>query len=281
MFVCLFSEAKARNQDNFAIVCNSCSYTELSQLAEANYNASNHSGNYLLINYESGNIYKLRMMYEPEIGQALPIGVAISSTEQAEFEIQQQAYDLYRYALYQTYLSNLSYGAYELKGDKYATDEIISDYKYTANVNRQLRNLNVSIIKLAFQGFSVDFGGSKIEIKLADGGSAFIKYSGLFLSGTVSPQYELVNIVDKDGNEIPDSDLKDAKLTFRFTDLDNFNVFMDYMEQNFNIGRDEIEVTYIKRIGNPKKPVTTIIGLENGNATLQPPADDSEFKEDP
>jgi len=221
------------------------------------------------------------MMYEPEIGQALPIGVAISSTEQAEFEIQQQAYDLYRYALYQTYLSNLSYGAYELKGDKYATDEIISDYKYNANVNRQLRNLTVSIIKLAFQGFSVDFGGSKIEIKLADGGSAFIKYSGLILSGTVSPQYELVNIVDKDGNEIPDSDLKDAKLTFRFTDLDNFNVFMDYMEQNFNIGRDEIEVTYIKRIGNPKKPVTTIIDLENGNATLQPPADDSEFKEDP
>ena len=208
------------------IVCNSCTTTSKMNKMMEIYESTGNSGNkkYLIKDLDKNIMTKYQVYYEPEVGQGFPSSIVTSTDEIVQFYEEVIQWDAIRNLNFENFNSGLNVNAYDVRSNPFLADDIIEDYKNNSALDRQLSDLLISLvanISVGAIGLNASF---TFEVSLADGTIAEVRFVG-FKNNLFNPQYEIIKLVDSDGNEIPLLDLKNVKLIYRFHTLENYNIW--------------------------------------------------------
>jgi hypothetical protein len=247
------------------ILCNDCSTSKVEQAVMWEYESSGKT-KFVIKDLERGKIYRYAMWYEPEIGQAILTPQGVSTQMRTEFAKDVADYDFIRFALYEEYVSNVTFDAYDAQNLYFLDQEIINDYKENSSYARQLQAILRSVVSgLSVAGVSV--GASwEFDILLPNNTIATVAFVGFRNNET---KWEITEYRDSDGNVIPEPDLQNARLVFRFTTVENFARWAAYMKDQYNLDSSDIIINY-----NPNPPPggsVTVTEIVDGEASVPPP----------
>lgn len=226
---------------------------------------------FVIKDLERGKIYGYEMWYEPEIGQAILTPQGVSHQMRTEFAKDVADYDYIRYMMYEPYVSNVTFDAYDAQSLYFLDQEIINDYKENSNTFRQFNAILTSLVR-GFEIAGISFGGSwEFDILLPNDTVATVAFDG-FRNSTI--KWKITEFRDSDGNVIPEPDLQNARLVFRFTTAENFARWASYMQDQYGLDTADIIVNYNP---NPTPGGTVVItDIINGEAENPPPPPEEE-----
>ena len=209
------------------------------------------------------------MWYEPEMQLTILSPMSVSADEKAEFELLSEEYDYIRFISGENYVSGVDFTGYDAQRFSFFEQEIIDDYKENSNIMREIDFIFTSLLS-GFTVGPVSFG-AEIELDVILPGNTVVT---LVLTGFKSGSYDSILTVkeyrDADGNTIPEPDLQNSTLTFRFTTVENFQRWAAYMAEAYNLDSSAIVITWVK--DNELIPIITVTDIAGGDATAtQPP----------
>ena len=262
-----FSNANANSSDSL-ILCHDCSLAEVEQSIHSEYGRTSETF-YLIKDIVKGEIYRYAMWYEPEMQLTILSPMSVSADEKAEFELLSEEYDYIRFISGENYVSGVDFTGYDAQRFSFFEQEIIDDYKENSNIMREIDFIFTSLLS-GFTVGPVSFG-AEIELDVILPGNTVVT---LVLTGFKSGSYDSILTVkeyrDADGNTIPEPDLQNSTLTFRFTTVENFQRWAAYMAEAYNLDSSAIVITWVK--DNELIPIITVTDIAGGDATAtQPP----------
>lgn len=258
------------------ILCNSCSTTQYMSMMQQHHGATRNK-NYTIKDLDNKTFIKYEMRYEPEVGMSYPNQRRISAAEQREFLEQAAEWDIIRYHTSEPYLSSVSVSAYDLSLHSILFNDVVADYSQNSFVGRKYSNLLLSILTgVSLAGFSANIPYS-IPIELADGTKVIMKFKEL--QGATA-KYEIVELLDSDGNEVPETELETASFSVRFTTMENFQRWFEYMEAAYGLSMNEVTLEWARsEVPNGVVFVTEIKDKKASVPPPPPPEDEEEEEE--
>lgn len=257
------------------ILCNDCSYSKVEQSVSLEYERSKKK-NYLVKDIVKGKIYAYNMWYEPEIGESILTPTGVSSIEKAKFLTISAEYDTIRHLLMQPYISGVSFTAYDAQQYEFLEQDIINDFKNNASAVRKLDTILTSLISGANVGVVAVGFNWEFEIILPGNTIATVYLSG-FKNGNGEAVFKIKEYRDSDGNLIPEPDLTNTRLTFRFSTIENYLTWAAYMQDVYNLDSSEIVISWVNE--RYPDPIITIVDFPisgDPDVTQPPPKEDDE-----
>lgn len=276
LIVLLVLTSKSVDAKDTLILCNNCSTSVKYTNMLLDHQKTNNK-TYIIKDLEQRTIKKYRMMYEPEVNQSYPINVPVSNSEKLKFWDEVARWDYLRFNLGGlNYRSNINVNAYDLRMYPFFQNDIIKDYKENSTHGRELSNLMLSIAS----GFTIgklSVGASyTFTIELNDQTIATVAITGF---NQLTPKYTITKLEDSDGNEIPMMNLKDTRLVFRFKSEVNFNIWYNFMNENYGLEMNDLTVEWVKK--NVKTGSVHVIDIdEKQKAKTTNAPDDGENPEE-
>lgn len=252
------------------ILCNGCNTTTKLNLMMSDYEQNKHKS-YLIKDLEKKTIQKYEILYEPEVQRGFPIAKRVPTEEEQKFAEEYNKWDRFKFLLGESYRTGLNYHAYDLAALPILKSSLIEDYQNNSGPNRNLIQLMVSMlsnVNLALFSFNFKF---TFPIILEDNSKAIVSFT--HFEGA-RPQYEIIELVDSDGNTIPSLNQKASTVMFTFNTIENFNTWFLFMNEAYGLEMSDVTIEWIKKNVGTGTVIITDIDDDGEAEVVEPPEED-------
>jgi hypothetical protein len=243
------------------------------------YGNSQTNKTYVVKDLKRGVIERYVVMWEPEVGLGIPTPQPVSADARQRFTKNSEEFNYLDVINGVPYQSGLGYNAFDVRLVDALHHNVIADYQANAHWFRRYNDTMSSVFSgFSIAGMSIGLKGYTFEILLADNTKAILQLTG-FKSGSFTPDYKIIKLVDSDNNVIPDINTN-GKLTFRFTSISNFLLWLSYMEEAFGLNMNDFQIEWVKSEIPNGSIVVTDLPQEGEPETPNVPKEPEDEKEE-